>query len=102
MPASFIPSEPAKLASSVIGPDSSRPSINHLPRLLGPRQFRHAAEVEDRQHLGFAPQHQPIEHRRRELCQPDHVADIAFRDTFLSGEIDDGGDVTALQPVPRS
>lgn len=43
----------------------ARGSSTSPPCWTGSRQFRHAAEVEDRQHRGLAPQHQPFEHRWR-------------------------------------
>ena len=75
-------------------------SVKHPLRLLDPRQFHSAAEVEDRQHRWLASQDQSLQDQWREPCQPNYATYIAVGDAFLSGEIGDGGDVAALQPAP--
>jgi len=80
--------------------ESNSPLVEHLARLLVPRQRRHEAKVVDADRRGLAVDDQPFQHLGCEPGEAQEAADVAVGQALVGGEIGERGDVTAFQPLP--
>ena len=75
-------------------------SPKHSPYLLPPRLLRHLNHFIDRNRRRTPLHHQRLQYLGRQIGQPDHPPDIAFRDPFLPCNVLQGGSLPLLQLPP--